>query len=287
MLQSLGIDSRVNIEMSWLLILKFVAIIFFLIMFLRKPSLVWGIGLLTITSAVLLDTLLGTFNSEALLAELGFFYFIIAGMLFAGAALWLWGLLLPHIRPTLPTSTVKSMPEEIVLQSPDSVTDRSAGDESSIDRQMLYQEMRQRFGHEDVLDLMFDLEINESDVLSVDQSMNQLIINIMDYADRTGQCDELALAVERILTPPPADHLPRLERISADSPPTILRQYLLAHYSLSDLQELTAGLGIDWEQLDAGAKREKTRSLLQYVQRRNRLEELVDLMHERGQIENA
>jgi hypothetical protein len=268
--------------MTWLLILKFVAIIF-----LRKPSLVWGIGLLTITSAVLLDTLLGTFNSEALLAELGFFYFIIAGMLFAGAAFWLWGLLLPHIRPTVSTSTVISMPEEIVLQSPDSVTDRSAGNESSIDRQMLYQEMRQRFGHEDVLDLMFDLEINESDVLSVDQSMNQLIINIMDYADRTGQCDELALAVERILTPPPADHLPRLERINTDSPPTILRQYLLAHYSLSDLQELTVGLSIDWEQLDAGAKREKTRSLLQYVQRRNRLEELVDLMHERGQVENV
>jgi len=121
----------------------------------------------------------------------------------------------------------------------------------------------------------------------VDQDMNHLIVNIMDYAERNGQCDELALAVERILTPLPAEHLPRLERISAESPPTVLRQYLLAHYSIDDLQELAEGMEIDWEQLDAGAKREKTRSLLQYVQRRNRLDELITLMYERAQLKPA
>jgi hypothetical protein len=268
--------------MNWLLVLKFIAIIFFLIMFLRKPSLVWGIGLLTVTTAVLLDTLLGTFDREALVAEMGFFYFIIAGALFAGAALWLWGLLLPKIRPASTTSSTISVPEEIVLPSSSSPTKKTSGSENFADRQMLYQEIRQRFGREDVLDLMFDLEINENDVLSVDQDMNQLIINIMDYAESTGQCDEMALAVERILTPPPADHLPRLERIQADSPPTILRQYLLANYSLNELQQMAANLNIDWEQLDAGAKREKTRSLLQYIQRRNRLDELVDLMQKKG-----
>lgn len=268
--------------MNWLLVLKFIAIIFFLIMFLRKPSLVWGIGLLTVTTAVLLDTLLGTFDREALVAEMGFFYFIIAGTLFAGAALWFWGLLLPKIRPPAATSSAIAVPEEIVLPSSSSPPRKTGGSDSFADRQMLYQEIRQRFGREDLLDLMFDLEINENDVLSLDQDMNQLIINIMDYAESTGQCDEMALAVERILTPPPADHLPRLERIQADSPPTILRQYLLANYSLNELQQLAADLNIDWEQLDAGAKREKTRSLLQYIQRRNRLEELVDLMQKKG-----
>src|SRR5210317_1038718 len=99
--------------MTWFLILKFLAIIFFLIMFLRKPSLVWGIGLLTVTSAVLLDTLLGTFDREALVTELGFFYFIIAGTLFAGAALWLWGLLLPKIQPAPTISSTTNVPEEI------------------------------------------------------------------------------------------------------------------------------------------------------------------------------
>jgi len=274
--------SKADFAMSWLLILKFIAIIFFLLMFLRKPSLVWGIGLLTITTAVLLDTLLGTFDRDALLAEIGFFYFIIAGSLFAGAALWLLGLLLPKIQPISTTPSPINVPEEIVLP-PTNTTKNTGGNQSFADRQMLYQEIRQRFGREDILDLMFDLEISEGDVLTIDQDMNQLIVNIMDYAENTGQCDEMALAVERILTPPPPDHLPRLERIQADSPPTILRQYLLANYSLEDLQELTADLNIDWEQLDAGAKREKTRSLLQYLQRRNRLDELVDLMHEKGQ----
>ena len=32
--------------------------------------MVWGIGLLTVTTAVLLDTLLGTFDRDALLADL-------------------------------------------------------------------------------------------------------------------------------------------------------------------------------------------------------------------------
>jgi hypothetical protein len=271
--------------MSWLLLLKFVAIIFFLIMFLRKPSLVWGIGLLTVTTAVLLDTLLGTFDREAVVAELGFFYFIIAGSLFAGAALWLWGLLLPRVQSSVVRSAPAKMPEEIVLQTTESQVE--PGTSGYADRGMLYAEIRDRFGREDVLDLMYDLQIRENDVLTVDQDMNHLIVNIMDYAERNGQCDELALAVERILTPLPAEHLPRLERISAESPPTVLRQYLLAHYSIDDLQELAEGMEIDWEQLDAGAKREKTRSLLQYVQRRNRLDELITLMYERAQLKPA
>ena len=269
--------------MNWLLVVKFLAIIFFLIMFLRRPSLVWGIGLLTITSAVLLDTLMGTFDRQALQAELGFFYFVISGMLFAGAALWLFGLLLPSFRPTSSASLPQGVPEEIVLPAVAQKSASSAASQSSLDRQMIYQDIHERFGREDVLDLMFDLDINESDVMTVDQDMNHLIINIIGVAESSGKSDQLALAVERILTPPPADHLPRLEKITVDSPPTILRQYLLANYTLEDLRELAAGLDIDWEQLDAGAKREKTRSLLQFTYRRNRIEDLVSLMQAKGQ----
>ncbi len=273
--------------MTWLLILKFVAIIFFLIMFLRRPSVVWGIGLLTVTTAVLLDTLLGTFDRQALQEELGFFYFIIAGALFAGAALWLWGVLMPYFRPTTATQVATHRPEEIVLPASTYTAVESNTGDSAIDRQMVYEEIRKRFDREDILDLMFDLQINESEVMTVDQDYNQLIINIMDCAERNGRSDQLALAVERILTPPPADHLPRLDRISADSPPTILRQYLLANYTLNELQEMAQALGIDWEQLDAGAKREKTRSLLHYLQRRNRLDELISLMQAQGETESG
>lgn len=270
-------------SMSWILALKLLIIVIFLIMFLRRPSVTWGIGLLTVTTAVLLDALLGTFNGAALREELGFFYFVIAGSLFAGAAVWLWGLMLPFVNPLK-----RQAPAEIIEPQRQLETNHSASeaqDIDSIDSQMLYEEIHNRFGREDVLDLMFDLGINENDVMTIDQDMNQLIINIMDVARQNGQTSALALAVERILTPLPPDHLPRLEKIGADSPRTILRQYLLANYNLVELEQISGDLGIDWEMLDAGAKREKVRSLLQYLYRRNRINELVDLMHQLGFID--
>ena len=68
-------------HMSWILILKLLIVAVFLVMFLRKPTLTWGVGLLCVTTAVLLDTLLGTFDTMALLAEMGFFFYVIAGVL--------------------------------------------------------------------------------------------------------------------------------------------------------------------------------------------------------------
>lgn len=266
--------------MSWLLALKLVIILIFLIMFLRRPSVTWGIGLLTVTTAVLLDALLGAFNGPALRAELGFFYYVLAGSLFGGAAIWVWGLIIPFVNPL--KSSQRAEPSESQDISGTQAEIRVQKEPDGVDSQMLYEEIHQRFGREDILDLMFDLNINENDVMTVDQNTNQLIINIMEIARQTGQTSALALAVERILTPPPADHLPRLEKISSDSPPTILRQYLLAHCDLFQLEQMATDLNVDWEQLDAGGKKEKTRSLLQYLYRRNRIADLVSLMHERN-----
>ncbi len=166
----------------------------------------WGIGLLTVTTAVLLDALLGTFKGEALREELGFFYFVIAGSLFGGAAVWLWGLMLPFINPLkahAPAEMVEPQPQQEVQGG------RKSQDIDGVDSQMLYEEIHNRFGREDVLDLMFDLSIKENDVMTLDQDMNQLIINIMDVAQQNGQTSAMALAVERILTPLPPDYLPR------------------------------------------------------------------------------
>ena len=77
----------------YILIAKIVLVAFFLLMFLRSNRLVWGVGLLTVTTAILLDTLLSTFSQEEILAQLGFFFYVIVGGLVAGAAIWLWGLL--------------------------------------------------------------------------------------------------------------------------------------------------------------------------------------------------
>ena len=256
--------------MSIYLILKLLLVILALIFFLRRPNVVWGIGLLSVTTAVLLDTFLGTFNREAVLADLGFFFYIISGVLFAGATLWAWGILWPLLGVSTNPLPAHS-PDDMAAKAEKKARKSSA----AFDRQMLYDEIRQRLGREDVLDLIFDLSLNENDVMMPGQDMNQLIITIMDQAEENGQSGALALAVERILTPPPPENLPRLEKIDAASPATILRHYLLAHFSLEQLQQMAIDLEIDWDELDTGNKKTKVRSLLLYLYRRNRIHHLI------------
>lgn len=278
-----------------LVILKLLVVLFFLIMFIRRPSAVWGIGLLTVTTAVLLDTLLGTFNREELLAELGFFFYVISGVLLAGAATWFWGISRPWVAggkpsPDAPsaggmasvplaatrTNTPPAPAPKLPPPLPADHVDHYA--EAGYDRQMLFEEIHRRFSRADLSDLMFDLGINELDVATVGQSMDDLIVRVMDEADNSGNASTVALAVERVLTPPPAEHLPRLEKLTVDSPRTVIRHYLLAHYSVEQLQQLATSLDVDWEQLEGADKKAKTRALLLYLYRRNRIDALLETM---------
>jgi len=266
--------------MSFLLILKIVVVLIFLGMFLRRPSLTWGVGLLCVTTAVLLDTFLGAFNTEQMLAELGFFFYIIAGSLVGGMAVWTWGVLQPvrQSAAVSPGLTIGSTP--VLMPNPAAVRETavSSPNDTAYDRQMLYQEIQSRFGVGDIFDLIFDLDINENDVMPLNNDPNQLIINIIDLAERNGQTGDLALAVERILTPVPAAALPRLEKIDVNSPPTILRHYLLANFSLDELQQFAITLELDWDNLGTGGKKEKVRNMLLYLYRRNRTSDLLALM---------
>ena len=287
-------------------VLKLLVVLIFLIAFIRRPSVVWGIGLLTVTTAVLLDTLLGTFNREELLANLGFFFYVIAGMLLAGGAAWFWGVVRPYlpgaaaapepaarlaplaagtaaglaVAPVVAPAPMPEAPPHVPPPLPPPHTDGYAT--AGYDRQMLYEEVRLRFSRDDLQDLMFDLNVSELDVVTPGQSNDELIVRIMDAADRDGRAGDVALAVERILTPPYPEHLPRLEKLTADSPRTVIRHYLLANYGIEELQALTAALGIDWEQLEAGNKKDKVRSLLLYLYRRNRLDDLLAEMRSRA-----
>lgn len=267
-----------------LLILKFVVVAFFLFMFWRRPSLNWGVGLLTVTSAVLLDTFLGTFDRDEMLTQFGFFFYVIAGLLIGGAAYWLFSLFQPlqlaGNAPSAVTETAVS-PQAPSPLIPNNIQFSPGTDETgtAFDRQMIYEEIRGRLSREDVLDLLFDLRIRDNEVMTLQQDMHQLIINMMELTDKRGQTGQLALAVERILTPPAPESLPRLEKISLDSPPTILRHYLLAHYDLEKLQKTAVALGIDWEQLAITSKKSKVRDLLHHLYRRNRIDELITLMH--------
>ena len=265
--------------MSWILILKLLIVIVFLIMFLRRPTLTWGVGLLCVTTAVLLDTFLGTFDTMKLLGELGFFFYIIAGVLVGGMAVWAWGILKP-VRQTQEAAAGAAVTSTPVLMpnQPAPETAVPAQRDTAYDRQMLYEEIQSRFGLEDIFDLIFDLGINENDVMPLNNDPNQLIINIIGLAENNGQTGDLALAVERILTPIPADALPRLEKIDVNSPPTILRHYLIAHYDIPQLQDMATTLEIDFDALGTGGKKTKIRNLLLYLYRRNRINELIKLM---------
>ena len=264
-----------------LLIIKFAVVAAFLFMFWRRPSLNWGVGLLTVTSAVLLDTFLGTFNRDEMLAQFGFFFYVIAGLLVGGAAYWLFSLFQPVQAPvqTKNVETAASAPPQTSLSS-DPVQFSPGTDETgtAFDRQMIYEEIRDRLSREDVLDLLFDLGIQDNEIMNLQQDMHHLIMRLMEITAQRGQTGQLALAVERILTPPAPESMPRLEKISLDSPPTILRHYLLAHYDLEKLQKTAVALDVDWEQLNVTSKKSKVRDLLQYLYRRNRIDELITLM---------
>ena len=261
----------------FLLILRFVVVIFFLYMFLRRPNLAWGIGLLTVTTAILLDAFVTILGGAEAVAALGFFRSVLQGALFGGAAVWLWGVFRPlTVTGMAATTTGGNLPAS--QSAPAAATRQRAQPGTVFDRQQMYDQLRRRFGREDVLDLIFDLGLNENDLIGLDSDMNQVITRLIDLAEAQGLAGALALAVERILTPPDPTNLPRLEKLSADSPPTILRHYLLAHYDLEGLQAAAAQLNIDWEQLNAGSKQTRVRSLLLYLYRRNRVAELIALM---------
>ncbi|MFK7801557.1 MAG: hypothetical protein AB8G95_08005 [Anaerolineae bacterium] len=286
--------------MSLLLILEIIVIIFFLVMFFRQTNLVWAVGLLTASTAVLLNVTLNVFGNGANIASLGLWTQILGGLTFGGAAFWLWGLLQPnmgsgsvnatapaygappHSNSPAPVVGVRSIMDEV--DSDLTLSERAVSmrnETSEHDRHLLFDQIKHNLGPEDILDLIFDLEMAENEVIAPTKDMKQTIINIMDLAFERDLMSDLALAVERILTPVPPDHFPRLSRITVESPPTILRRYLLMFYDLDVLEEIAEALEIDWQRLGLSSKQQKVRNLLLWVRRRNRMSELIEVMQAR------
>ncbi len=287
--------------MSLILLFKLLVVVIFLVAFLRRPSLGWGVGLVSVTTAVFLDTIFGTFNAELLREQLGFFFYVLAGGVMGGMVFWVLAVLRPYLPQSTAVKTAKPAKQRVVEEpgvvekeevmvetaviaepqqpaAPEAIYLPRDDNAPEYDRQMLYEQIRDRFSRDDVLDLMFDLEIKENEVVTVNQDMNDLIVNIMNRAQEQGKTAALALAVERILTPPAPETLPRLEKLNVSSPPTILRHYLLSYYDLEKLQKMSIALGVDWEQLTNGSKKTKVRELLLYLYRRNQIDELIALM---------
>jgi len=203
--------------------------------------------------------------------------------LMAGAAFWLWSILPSGWRAARVAD--ESVTPVVTVQRFESVEPpqtKSAGVETAFDRRMLQRQMRERLSPDELLDVIFDLGWSENEVVYYAQDNYQLIERIIERAEKQGQIGDLTLAVERVLTPIPRETLPRLEKLSPASPPTIIRHYVLANYDLAGLQDLASKLGIDWEALGGNNKNSKTRNLLLHLDRRSRLPEFIDLLKAEG-----
>ncbi len=273
--------------MDFWLVLQLIIVGLFFFMFLRGSKLVWGVGLLTVVSAVLFNTILQIFGRSRTAEDLGFWFEVINGLLLGGAAFWLWGLLRPFLEGAEPAAE-KQTPAAVPLvavANPDGEVKLSrraasmANDAGGYDLRLLHDQIRQNLGPDDVFDLIFDLEMVENEVVAPTRDMRQTILNIIDQAVERGQMSDLALAVERILTPVPPDHFPRVENLRADSPPTILRRWLLTFYDLAGIEQLAVELEVPWELLGIGSKQVKVRQLLLYLKRRSRLPDLLRILH--------
>lgn len=263
--------------MDFYFVVKLLIVIAFLAMFLRGSKVVWGIGLLTVSSAFLLDTLLGTFGRQELQERLGFFFYVLYGALFGGSAVWLFGVLRPYLTGESTISAEDDTPRRDGGIRPRKTHERGKANSK---RQELFAKIHSRLGPDDIRDLAFDLELNENDLIAPQREMTKSIHRIIYLAEKEEGMEALSLAIERILTPVRPENLPRREKLNVHSPPTILRHYLLAHFSQRELAQVMDELGIDREQLQQQNKKQTVRELLLYLQRRDRLGELIPILQD-------
>lgn len=256
-----------------LLLVELLVVLFFLVMFIRRATPAWGIGLLTVVVALLLEALATVFGRNELLDMLGFFTWVIAGGLVAGAFLWLVGVLRGQVGTPAALTLNRFAPRAVPEQREPS-TLSIAG----FDRPFIYGQMRDNLGPDDLLDVIFDMGLNENAVISPGMDSSQAINRIIDDAIERGDTMLLATSVERCLTPIAPDHLPRRAKLSADTPHMVLRQFIIANYTLDQLHAMARKLGIEWDSLGTGPKKTRVRLMMLFLKRRSRMDELVALV---------
>ena len=258
-------------------IIRLALVLLFLILFLLRGTRAWAIGLITVSVMVALDAL----RSRGILIELDFLGYVLGGMLAAGAFLWLNGIAQSGDRFQSASRTSVTAPVEQIsgVRVSAKPTGANSAENKGFDRQLIFEQIRDNLGSDDVLDLIFDLSLKENEIVNPGQSMPNIIMRVLDEAEKSNQMTQLALSVERILTPMPKDHLPRIERLSAETPPHLLRQFLIQNYTVSDLALLSSKLGIDWQDMGSDHRKSRVRRLLLHLQRRSRTSELVALLH--------
>ncbi|MGB1250623.1 MAG: hypothetical protein ACPG8W_08440 [Candidatus Promineifilaceae bacterium] len=257
--------------MNLLWLIRFGIVLICLIMFVWRANWTWAIGLLAASLMVALDAL----RMRELLVDGGFLSWLFGGLIAGGAFALISGLFRPKSIYSTSRSETRIPSVEPGYNQPPSVRLKSVSAENNaVDRKMLFAQIRKRLSPDDIYDLIFDADLNENNIVSPAQDMRETIVRLMDEAERSGQSGRLAMSVERILTPISKESLPRLNRISAETPPHLLRQAIIANYSFSTLDDLCTKIGIDWQEMGSDAKKTRVRRMLRYLQRRNRLPDL-------------
>ena len=82
-------------------------------------------------------------------------------------------------------------------------------------------------------------------------------------------------------SPDAAPTAPKKETPTTSLSPSELRQKLIVSFNDSELRDLCFDLGVDYESVEGGTRDAKARELITYLQRRDRLTELIDLCRER------
>ncbi len=256
---------------------KSIVIIFFLIMFLRTNKPAWGIGLLTVTTAILVDTILGTLGRQQMLNELGYFFYIIAGALFAGAVIWLWAIMKEF---AFSSNTENEGYDPSVASGPAKDEIKNHSEQVTDNHRQIAEQFRSDMNRDELLDLIFDLGWFEEETMLLQIENDQIVDGIVTLAEAQGQLEALKLASERIKSPMPPEHLPRLEKLKEDSPPTLLRQFLIANYSMVDLEQMFEALDIKGDMDVSRLKNSNVRYLLSDLYQKNRIDALIELMQQ-------
>lgn len=225
------------------------------------------------TSAILLDTFLGTLGRDEMIAELGFFLYVIAGALVAGTTLWMWAVLRDFVsKPGISESTSGLSDDEQPREADDLVDGREH------DQEEVFQELLSEASHEDLMDLIFDLGWSLNDLKPNLDKGEDIVTVIVSRALDRNQMENLRVAIGHLREPLPAENLPRTMRLKPNTPPMILRHYILQHLTLDQIDQMARELPVDFSDHQDHLKRMRTRQLLWMLIEQQRLASLIDMI---------
>jgi AAA+ ATPase superfamily predicted ATPase len=156
-------------------------------------------------------------------------------------------------------------------------TSQSPGFPERANRTGLRQLLLEYFNAYELRKLCFTLDVDYDSLPG--QNKEDKATELVAYMDRHGRLDKLVEVIRQMR--PHISWLPGAAETQEQVNLTKLRQSLTAFFNESELRSLAFELRIDYEALPGDGKKDKARELIAYIDRRGRLNELVQIAHER------